>query len=168
MRILLVMALFSFAIGHGFSNWLPKILETKGLTASAAGLAASIPLAAGIPAVLFVPRWVPSHIRGRVISICAVLTTINLLTILNVSGGLLYLFLGILGICNSPFMPLMLLILMDSPEIEPRHMGSAGGMFFGVAEIGGFAGPLVMGILVDVTQTFMAGILFLVCLCIAI
>ena len=47
-------------------------------------------------------------------------------------------------------------------------MGSAGGMFFCVAEVGGFAGPRVMGVLVDITQTFMAGILFLACLCLAI
>lgn len=167
-RILLVMALFSFAIGHGFSNWLPKILETQGLSAASAGLAASIPLAAGIPAVLLIPRWVPSQRRGRAIAACSLLTIINLLTITTVSGAPLYVFLGILGICNSPFMPLMLLILMDNPEIEPKYMGSAGGMFFCVAEIGGFAGPLVMGILVDVTRTFMAGILFLACLCLAI
>jgi len=167
-RILLVMALFSFAIGHGFNNWLPKILETKGLTPSAAGLAAAIPLAAGIPVVLLIPRWVPPRQRGRVIAACSLLTIVNLLAVLTVSGELLYLCLGILGVCNSPFMPLMLLILMDSPEIEPKHMGSAGGMFFCVAEIGGFTGPLIMGVLVDVTQTFMAGILFLACLCLAI
>jgi len=46
-------------------------------------------------------------------------------------------------------------------------MGSAGGMFFCVAEIGGFAGPFIMGILVDATGTFMAGALFLAGLCIA-
>jgi hypothetical protein len=64
-------------------------------------------------------------------------------------------------------MPLMLLILMDTPEVGPRYMGSAGGMFFCVAEIGGFSGPLVMGVLVDVTGTFLAGTLFLSGLCLA-
>jgi len=167
-RILLPMALFSFAIGHGFSNWLPKILETKGLTAAAAGWSAALPLVAGIPAVLLVPRLVPARKRNRTIALCSMLTIANLLVVTTASGPLLYLFLCILGVCNSPFMPLMLLILMDSPEIEPKYMGSAGGMFFCVAEIGGFAGPLVMGVLVDITGTFVAGILFLVCLCIAI
>jgi len=125
-------------------------------------------LIAGIPAVLLVPRLVPAHRRDRMIAVCSMLTIINLLTVFAASGPVLYLFLCILGVCNSPFMPLMLLILMDSPEIEPKHMGSAGGMFFCVAEIGGFAGPLIMGVLVDVTGTFMAGILFLVSLCVAI
>ena len=33
-RILLIMGLFAFAIGHGFSSWLPKILEVSGMSAS--------------------------------------------------------------------------------------------------------------------------------------
>jgi fucose permease len=47
-------------------------------------------------------------------------------------------------------------------------LGAAGGMFFCVAEIGGFAGPFLMGVLMDLTGTFMAGALFLACLCLAI
>ena len=44
-------------------------------------------------------------------------------------------------------------------------MGSAGGMFFCVAEIGGFTGPFLMGVLVDATGAFVAGALFLAGLC---
>jgi cyanate permease len=65
-------------------------------------------------------------------------------------------------------MPLMLLILMESPRVETEYMGAAGGMFFCVAEIGGFTGPSLMGILVDLTGTFMAGTIFLAILCVAI
>jgi len=165
-RILLIMSLFSFAVSHGFNSWLPNILEIKGLSASAAGLAASIPLATGIPAVLFMPRFVPPHLRGKTIAVCALITILNLLMIIKTTGMLLYAALIIFGFFASPFMPLMLLILMDSPEIKTKYMGSAGGMFFCVAEIGGFAGPLIMGILVDITGTFLSGALFLSALCI--
>ena len=72
--ILLIMALLSFSITHGFTSWLPKILENSGLSAAMAGYAASLPLAAGL--------------------------------------------------------------------------------YFCVAEIGGFTGPLAMGVLVDITGTF--------------
>jgi MFS family permease len=58
-------------------------------------------------------------------------------------------------------MPLMILLLMDSSEVEAKYMGSAGGLFFCVAEIGGFGGPLVLGALADITSTFMAGAVFL-------
>jgi len=47
-------------------------------------------------------------------------------------------------------------------------MGAAGGIFFCVAEIGGFAGPLLMGALVDMTGGFLAGTAFLVGLCLVI
>ena len=57
---------------------------------------------------------------------------------------------------------------MDAPEVGSKHMGSAGGLFFCVAEIGGFAGPLLMGVLVDMTGTFLAGAFFLAGLNIAI
>jgi hypothetical protein len=68
-QALLIMALLAFAIGHGFSSWLPNILEKNGMTASQAGFAASIPLATGIPAILLIPRFVPSRLRGFMIAI---------------------------------------------------------------------------------------------------
>ena len=167
-RILLLMALFAFAIGHGFSSWLPKILETKGMSASQAGFSASIPLATGVLAILLVPRYVPSQHRGGIIAIFGLLTTVHLVLVMFVSGVTLYAILAILGFISSPFMSLMLLILMDTREVDSKHMGAAGGMFFCVAEIGGFAGPLFMGVIVDATGTFLTGAFFLAGLCIAI
>lgn len=164
-RILLVMGLLSFAIGHGFSSWLPKILEDSGMSASRAGWAAAISIAAGIPSILIIPTIIPPRFRGRIIAILAVLTTINLVLVMNISGTALYLGLATLGLISAPFMALLLLILMDSPGVETRHLGSAGGMFFCVAEIGGFTGPFIMGLLVDATGTFMTGALFLAGLC---
>jgi cyanate permease len=164
-QILLMMALFSFAISHGFSSWLPKILEVKGMSASQAGIAASIPLATGIPAILFIPRLVPPRLRGHVIAIFAVLTTVNLAIVMSLSGAGLYTVLAVLGFISSPFLSMMLLILMDTREVDPKYMGAAGGMFFCVAEIGGFTGPLLMGVLVDATGTFLTGVFFLASLC---
>jgi CP family cyanate transporter-like MFS transporter len=167
-RILLVMGLLSFAISHGFSSWLPKILEDSGMSAAQAGWAAAISIAAGIPSILILPTVVPPRFRGRIIAVFAMLTTINLILVMKISGTALYLGLATLGFISAPFMALLLLILMDSPGVETRHMGSAGGMFFCVSEIGGFTGPFIMGILVDATGTFMTGALFLAGLCMAL
>jgi len=167
-QVLLVMAMLSFAVAHGFSSWLPKILETGGLSAAMAGYAASIPLAAGIPAVVLIPRFTPPRFRGRLIAILALLTIINLFLVVAASGTVLVAGLVLFGISSSCFMPLMILIMMDSPEIETEYMGAAGGMFFCVAEIGGFAGPLLMGVLVDATGAFLAGAVFLAVVCLAL
>jgi len=167
-QILMIMALFSFAINHGFSNWLPKIFEVNGMSGSQAGYAASIPIATGIPAILSIPSLIPPHFRGRMIAILAFMTTLSLVLVMKTSGTPLYIGLMVLGFVSSPFMPLMLLMLMESPRVKTEYMGAAGGMFFCIAEIGGFSGPSIMGILVDLTGTFMAGTIFLAILCIAI
>lgn len=164
-RILLAMGLLSFAIIHGFSSWLPKILEDSGLSAASAGWAAALAIATGIPSILILPSVVPPRLRGRLIALFALLTAVHLFLVLETSGIALYIFLAVLGFVIAPFMALLLLVLMDTPGVETRHMGSAGGMFFCVAEIGGFTGPLMMGILVDATGTFMAGAAFLSGLC---
>jgi hypothetical protein len=101
-------------------------------------------------------------------AVMAVLTAVNIVLVMIISGLALYIGLAVLGFISSPFMALLLLILMDSPGVETRYMGSAGGMFYCVAEIGGFAGPFFMGVLVDLTGTFMAGAVFLAGLCITI
>ena len=167
-RVLLVMALLAFAIGHGFSSWLPNILEQSGMSASRAGFAAAIPLATGIPSILLIPRLVPPQHRGFIIAVLGLLTMVNLVLVMLLTGMLLYAALVVLGFISAPFMSLMLLILMDTREVDSRDMGAAGGMFFCVAEIGGFAGPLMMGVLVDATGTFLAGTIFLAGLCLAI
>jgi CP family cyanate transporter-like MFS transporter len=167
-QILLLMGLFSFAVGHGFSSWLPQILEHAGLSSSNAGFAASIPLLTGIPGILLFPRLVPSHLRGRFIALLGLLTAVHLLLVVSLSGALLVAALALLGLVSSSFMPLMILMLMDNTGVEPRYMGAAGGVFFCVAEIGGFSGPLLMGTLVDLTGTFVMGAIFLAALSMAI
>jgi cyanate permease len=166
--VLLVMALLSFSITHGFISWLPKILETSGLSATLAGYAASLPLAAGLPALLFIPPLISPSWRSRFIALCALLTAINVLLVVNASGGWLIAGLISLGLTSTTLMPMMLLILMDSREVGARYMGSAGGLYFCVAEIGGFSGPLAMGVLVDLTGTFITGAVFLAATALAI
>ena len=60
-QILLLMSLCTFTIGHGFTSWLPKILESGGLSAAKAGFAASIPLLTAIPTLILVPRFIKPH-----------------------------------------------------------------------------------------------------------
>jgi len=57
---------------------------------------------------------------------------------------------------------------MDIPEVGSRYMGSAGGMFFCISEIGGFTGPSIMGFLVDATGTFYSSVFLLAAVCVAI
>lgn len=165
-RIVLILGLLTFATLHALTNWLPKILEASGFSPSLAGAATAIPLAAGIPALLLVPRLVPPHWRGRFLAVSALLTLVTLILIMTAAGVLQIAALVLFGIIISPFYPILTLILMDAPEVGSTHMGSVNGMFFCVSEIGGFAGPLIMGTIVDMTGTFQAGTFFFAILCI--
>ncbi len=160
-RLILIMGLLSFAIMHGFTNWLPRIIESGGMSPATAGFMASIPVIAGIPAVLVIPRLVPPHLRGRLIALLALVVAVALLMSVNTQGFTLFVGLILFGISGPSLFPIVMLILMETPEVGERHMGLAGGIFFCVAEIGGFTGPLVMGILADLTGTFLAGAIFL-------
>ena len=167
-QVLLLMALFSFAIEHGFTSWLPKILENSGMSASQAGYAAAIPIASGILGILIIPHFLRPDLRGRFVALGALINAASLVVAVRSSGIALIIALMAIGFISSPFMPLMLLIMMDTPGVGPHQMGSAGGMFFCVAEIGGFTGPLMMGVMFDLTGGFVAGTIFLASLCLAL
>ncbi|MFC1983936.1 CynX/NimT family MFS transporter [Chloroflexota bacterium] len=157
-QLVLIIGFLSMVVGHSFTNWLPKILETGGLSPEVAGFAASIPVLTGILAVLLIPHLTPPHLRGRIAALLSVLGAIVLFIITTSSGGLLFTGLGLYGLFFRCTMPLLMLVLMDLPEVGSRYMGAAGGMYFCVAEIGGFVGPSLMGAIVDLTGGFLIGV----------
>lgn len=159
-RILLAAGLLTFAITHGFTSWLPKLLETRGMTPSAAGVISALPMLASIPCIILVPRLIPPHFRGRFVALLAFLAACAMIVVAT-SNLLLLGALLLFGITAPTLFPMLMLILMDLPEVESRYMGSAGGVFFCVSEIGGFLGPLAVGTLVDLSGTFLAGASFL-------
>jgi cyanate permease len=160
-QLILIMGLLSFAVTHGFNDWLPKTLETGGFSPKIAGFAASVPLLVGLPTVLVVPRLVPPRLRGRIVALLSLGTAIAVLIVATASGSPLIMGLVTYGISFGPIFPLLVLILMELPEVGSRYMGSAGGMFFCVSEIGGFAGPFIVGAIRDLTGSFLMGACFL-------
>ncbi len=152
--------LLAFGIVHGYFAWLPNILETKGFSPATAGIVAAIPYIASIPAVLIIPRTIPAHFRGKVIALLSIVagTAILLLVATPLSPIIGLLLFGASGTCT---IPLLVLILMETPEVASKYLGSATGVFFCVGEIGGFFGPFVLGYLVDITGGFLSGAYFL-------
>ncbi len=163
-----IMGLLTFSIIHGFYNWLPKILEAKGFSPKLAGLAASAPLAAAIPCLLIIPSVVPPERRALFLSLSALFIGGALLLAMTTSGVMQVVGLVVSGAMIVTFIPLQTLILMETPEVGSKYMGSAGGLYFCVSEIGGFAGPFLMGALVDMTGTFLSGGLLLIALSVTI
>ena len=163
-RIVLVCGLLTFAILHGFTSWLPRIFEDKGFSPTLAGYASSVPLLAGIPSLLILPRFIPPANRGMALAIMALLCASSVWLFLCLTGFLMYGGLILYGIAACTLVPLLTLMLMETPEVGAKHMGSAGGLFFCVSEIGGFMGPSLLGMLFDWTGGFLAGGYFVVAL----
>jgi len=159
-RIVLLAGVLLFAVSHGFNSWLPKLLESSGLSPTDAGVYSSLPFITGIPAVLIIPRLTSAAFRGPMIALLALLAA---LTIILTSTTALPLLPSLLlyGIAGGSIIPLMILTLMETPGVDSEHMGAAGGLFFCISEIGGFFGPFVIGYLVDLTGSFVAGAIFL-------
>ena len=117
---------------------------------------------------MIIPRLVPPRLRGRIIALMSFMFAISLLIVATTSGAALVAGLVLYGLFVTPIVPLLVLVLMDIPEVGSRYMGSAAGMFFCVAEIGGFGGPFIMGALVDITGGFLAGVSLLAGLAVAV
>ncbi len=162
-RLILLSGLFSFAIMHGYFAWLPKILENGGMSPSAAGVASALPFVTSIPAVLIFPRVVPPGYRAWAIGLLALLAGLSISWVVilqwQVMAGLL-----LFGISGPCLMPLLVLSLMENPDVSANYLGSATGVFFCVAEVGGFLGPFMVGYLLDVSGTFLSGGVFLAAL----
>jgi nitrate/nitrite transporter NarK len=61
-------------------------------------------------------------------------------------------------IVRLPAMQVLTLVLLETPGVGARRMGAVGGMFFAIAEIGGFTGPLMMGLVRDSTDSLASGL----------
>ena len=71
----------------------------------------------------------------------------------------------IVTVFKIALMPLSTLILMEHKEIGPKKIGTAAGMFFASAEIGGFGGPFIIGLLREITNSHQIGFILSSILC---
>ena len=163
-QLVLIIGFLYLATVHGTMNWLPKILETGGMTPAFAGFAASAFVIAGLPATIFFSHIIPLNLRGRSLALSALGVAITLCGVVVTSGALQFISLILLGVTTSTFFPVLILILMDSSGIPSEYLGSANGVFLCIAQVGGFLAPYVMGALFDFTGGFLAGMLTLAAL----
>jgi cyanate permease len=167
-QIVLLSGLLTFGVIHGFTSWLPKIFESRGFSQTLSGYASSAPLLVGIPALLLLPRMIQPRKRAAAISVMALTVVVSVWAFFTFTGVLMFAGLILYGVTSSTLVPLLTLILMETPEVGSRYMGSAGGLFFCISEIGGFLSPLVVGMLVDWTGGFLAGGYFVMVLGLAV
>ena len=165
-RIIMLMGICIFLYNHGLSNWMYEILQTRGLGVERAGYWASIPTLIGILGSLTIPRMALPKLRFWILAGLFVSAGTSVILLKSYSEPIILIGLALKGITQGSMMTILLLILMEIPKVGSRHLGSAGGMFFAAAEIGGVLGPLSLGILSDNERSFQSGLTMLSLVCI--
>ncbi|MDB5408254.1 MAG: major facilitator superfamily 1 [Rhodospirillales bacterium] len=165
LRTILVLAFGTFFFGHALTNWLPEILRAGGMDLASAGLWASVPVFVGIAGALIFPRLAVPRRRMAILSGLFAAQMLAPLLIEWNAGMPLALGLVLQGLARGSLSIVVVLVLMELPEVDSRRMGAAAGLYFTAGEIGGVLGPLTIGTLYDLTGGFAAGLTCLAALC---
>lgn len=160
-RIMLLMSVGIFLFNHGLNNWLPELLRASGMTAAEAGYWAAIPTAVGIVSSLMIPRLATPGRRLMVLGLLCAAAGVATLCLHADAGPVLLGGLVLQGIARSSLMTVAILTLVELRGIGERYAGTASGLFFSAAEIGGASGPVLLGVLYDATGGFDAALYML-------
>ena len=161
-RLILLMSVAVFAINHGMGNWLVEILQSFGASANSASVLATIPVGVGILSALTLPRMAVGSRRFSVLMLlfsCSVVASLALLA--EPAGFWLYLTLVVEGIAAGSMMTVLVLTLVEVPGVGTKRSGTAGGVFFSAAEIGGVGGPVLLGVLFNAHGHFSSSLMVL-------
>ena len=159
--LIVIVGFSGFLAGHGYRAWLPEMLSSKGISVTQAGLLAAVPAFFGIiGSIVIVGVLSPRNYKATVV---AMLVTIGcaILVAAAATGTVVLVAVAVEGFCAAALVPTLMNQLMEMPQIGPRYMGAAAGLYFTVGEMGGFVGPSIIGGMVSITGSFTAGILIL-------
>ena len=153
-QLVLALSIGIFFINHGLNNWLPEIIRAHGLSAASAGYWASIPTAVSVLSALLIPRYATPEKRILILGLLIFSSCIATLLLQIAPGPIMLTGLVLQGISRGAMMTVVLLLLVEIPNVGPKRAGTAGGLFFTAAEIGGVSGPVAIGLVHDATDGF--------------
>jgi cyanate permease len=156
--LVLAMSVGVFLINHGLNNWLPELLHRGGMSRAEAGYWAALPMVIGIIGSLTIPRLAtPARRPAILLALCLSAALASLLLTFSappvVTTALL-----VQGLVRSSLMTVLILTLVELPGLRPEQAGTASGLFFSAAEVGGVLGPLALGVTYDLSGGFALGL----------
>ncbi len=146
------------------TSWLPTFYsETRGFSLSQAGFITGLLPLVGVVAVLL-GGFLPSRIGANrwfftVPGIMVILGGLG--SFLFVDSLIIHLAVIVLGAGSWLYVPLLLSLPMEMRGMTPEKVAIVWGTFVTVGGIGMFVSPLLVGILRDISGTFLPG--FLIC-----
>ena len=157
-RLVLVMGVGVFLFNHGLNGWLVELLRVGGMEASTAGYWATVPTIVGIFGSLLIPRWAVAKRRVAILAALSALALAASILLRFTEPTPLTVGLILQGVARSSLMTVLVLALVELPEVGDKRAGAATGLFFSAAEIGGLLGPLGMGVLYDASGSFQSSL----------
>jgi cyanate permease len=161
MRWLVVVGVVYLLVVHGLQNWLATVLQARGVAPTLAATVTSAFVAAEAVGTLSVPA-ISDRLgrRGGVIAACGAACALGTATLLipgvplalPVAGAL------VVGVGVGGISPLVRMVPPELEDVGPALTGTAIGLVFAVGELGGFAGPFLVGALFDLTGSYAPGL----------
>jgi CP family cyanate transporter-like MFS transporter len=131
--------------------WLPEILRTRGYEAGFSGWMLSLSQATGIIGSIAIPLWAGknTHQKNIVIFLC-VLETIGITGLLFAVGGLVWLWVSLIGfVLGGCFGLALLFIVLRSKDVDTTTELS--GMAQSIGYLVAATGPILFGGLFDIS-----------------
>ena len=160
-RIIMILAIASFFLNHGLNNWLPTLLQEKNISLTRAGFWSAISMLSGVIGLLIIPSIARHGYRIVILAVIFIIASSTTFALIVFTDYPLYFSLIVSSIVRAPMMPILTLMLMETKGVGSVRMGAAGGLFFTAAEIGGFSGPFILGVIRDRAETMDFGLLVL-------
>ena len=157
-RLLLAMGAGTFMISHGVGSWLPALLNARGMTTIEAGYFSAIPTAIGVGSALLIPRLAIPPRRQRILFALVATSALSTLFLQMDARPSLLAGLMLQGAAATVLTPILVLTLLELPGVGERRAGTASGLFFSAAQIGGVLGPMGVGALYDLSGGFGLGL----------
>ena len=161
LRLLVVVGTVYLLVTHGTQAWLAAILEHRGFSPGTAAALTTVLVVARTVGVLAVPPISDAFdVRRAVVVGSGVLMAVGVggLVVSSTSLPLSAAVVVVAGIGLGGLSPMIRTIPIELPGIGPRLTGTATGLIFAVGEVGGFAGPVLVGTLFDLTGTYAFGL----------
>ncbi|MFB6166298.1 MAG: CynX/NimT family MFS transporter [Haloarculaceae archaeon] len=161
LRLLVVVGAMQLFLTHGLQAWLPTVLGVRGLGADLAATATSLLVVARLAGTLTLPPLADRlAVRRATIVACGALAAVGTAGLAGFGASLAgtVAVVGLVGIGIGGLAPLVRALPTEFEGIGQELTATANGLIFTVGEVGGFAGPFVVGGLRDVTGSFAPGL----------
>ncbi len=146
-RFVLILSVATFFYVHGIGQWTVAILVDAGWPSAEAGLWAGLGTAGGLVASFGLPRIATPERRPFLLVGTLLIGAAAVQLLPTTTVGVLTPAIVVTFAARTALVPLLIMILMDHPDVGATRTAAATGLFFTTAQIGGVTGPLATGLL---------------------